>query len=280
MCRDLRDIEITSGLLKLRELQLDDKKALLKIVRDYAEFSTLRLYRAYQENRREIEKNMNKTRLNYLFKVFRILDEYSSLYGDSEIRKKLSEFCNEDLFSPYGPMNENRMSFTENGVKRYIEEAQINRISLRDTFRMGIEYENCLIGCIVFDTIKRKIKLKGDKLTTIGDVGVFMNSLKESRLQLLPSIRLILYFVDNYLKLENKSDLYISMTTHLCNQETKTLLRTSRGFQLVKNREEELIPSKYGLRKQYVIPYSMLIKTMYPRDHENIIVKIGNTIVN
>ena len=276
MCRDLKNIEITSGQLKLRELKLTKREIndIFLIVRDYAEFSTMRLYKAYKEKREEIEKCMKKTNLIYLFQVFHDLDEHT-LYTDSQIIDKLHNRPDKDLFSPYGPMNENELYFTKRMVRTYIEDAKIKNKPLRNSFRMGIEYENRLIGCIVFDTIVKNINLNGNQITVIGDIGVFLESSNYSRRQLARSIQLMLYFVDKYLELENKDELFISMTTHLCNQETEPLLRSIRGFQ----RDEKLILTEHGLRKHYVISYSK-IKNGYLRDPENITVKIGNTVMD
>jgi hypothetical protein len=203
------------------------------------------------------------------------------LFDKQKIRNKIHDLADKDLFSPYGPMNEENLTyFTTDSIKKYIINAQNSNKFSRNTFRLGIENNNRLIGCIVFDTIKKVVNYNGNEITTIGDFGIFMDSTYGARKYLRHTISLMLCFVDKYLELNDKNILYISMTTHLCNQETLPILHTKWSIQRIANKEyiDELIPTDYGLRKHFVALYSDIVKIFTPIN-QDITVKIGTNIV-
>ena len=261
MCKSLQNIEIKSSVLTLRELKYTDHHTLWGIIRDYSELATIDLYQEYMDNKNETIKNMEMTGLNYLFDLFKEM-ENSSIYNTSIIRKRISMCPDFGLFSPYGPLdlhtNDEDRNFSDK-IKKYIKDAQAHNKPNRSTFKLAILDEDGLIGCIVFDVMKNEIIFNENPITIIGDLGIFIEA-GIRRNNALPSVELIMYFIDKYAKLTDKDNLFISMTTHPCNQDTNSL------FKKINNDAPELIKTEYGIRHRKIIPYSLMASKLLRRN--------------
>jgi hypothetical protein len=254
---------------RMRELQQDDCDRLTGIVRNYSENATLRLYAAYHEKRERIVQAIRESGLDRILNVF---ESFNKQYqGDiNTLKQYITSLPDEELFSPYGPI---QAPFSD-GIKNYIDGAIGERIRPdRDTFRMGIEIAGTLIGGFVFDFIKTEV----DTYKTIGDIGIYTEHTQTARPGWRYALYPAIYFIDSVVKgYEDKGEnLYISATTHPCNIETQRTFSTESGFiELDKN-----ISTAYGPRKMFVCRYSDFLKNFLPRP-EKLKIKITNTLVD
>lgn len=252
---------------RMRELQSEDSDRITQIVRNYSENATLLLYTKYRERREQTIQDIRESGLDKVLTVFEFLDKHYQ--EDINILQRLmTTFPDEELFSPYGPI---QAPFAE-GVKHYIDTAiQERNNPNRDTFRMGIEIEGSLIGGFVFDLIRKKL---GDYIC-IGDLGAFTEHTAAARPAWLYALYPAIFLMDNFVKgyKDKGENLYISATTHLCNSETQKTFVKERGFiELGHN-----IPTVYGPRRTFVCKYSDFIEKFLPWP-EKLNIKITNTL--
>jgi hypothetical protein len=254
----------------VRELQPEDRDRLAGIVRNYSENATLLLYRAYCGGKEQLIRDIGDERLNKTLDAFgKIGRQYS---GDMQsAQQDIRGLSDEQLFSPYGPI---QAPFAES-VEKYINRAIDERNKPdRDTFRLGIEVNGRLIGGFVFDFIEKTI----EGYRTIGDIGVYTEKAITARLGWRYAVYPVMYFINSVVKegYEDKGEnLYISSTTHRCNFETQRMLGNEKGFiELGGN-----IPSAYGHRRTLVCKYTDFVNNFLPRP-ESLRIKITNILVN
>jgi hypothetical protein len=268
---------------RVRELLPGDCGRITQIVRNYSENATLLLYIAYRERRDQIIQDARESGLDRVLNVFESLDKQyqgniNILKADKDAKKRImntlkrfvTSFADEELFSPYGPINKTPFA---DGVKNYIDRAiQERNKPDRDTFRMGIEIAGTLIGGFVFDFIKKDI----DAYKTIGNIGVYAENAQTARQGWRYALYPVICFIDSVVKgYEDKGEnLYISATTHLCNLETQKLLSKENGFIELKNKL-----TGYGPRRMFVCKYHDFIRNFLPQP-ENLKIKIINTLVD
>jgi hypothetical protein len=260
-----------SGDLCLRELRQDDCGRLVEIARNYSVNSTYLLYDLYRKDKEANAKAMCDNGLDMLLDAFKKFDATISGYvvtnTDYKRLKDVMEKYYPDrlLFSPYGPIKPQSGENFEIKVKEYIETAQRElKKQKRDFFRMGIEYKENLIGGFAFDIIEDVIKDDhNNEYRTIGDLGVFLETTHRNRLveTLYCGADLISHLISFQDEIKN---LYISVTTHPLNSETRILLE-KRGWKLI-----DSVTSHYDneKRKRFVIKYTDIINKFLHQNHE------------
>jgi hypothetical protein len=271
MSLNLDNLRIESGALCLRELREGDCEPLEKIIRDYTVNSTLLLYSLYIKDKETKARAMCENGLDMLrdaFKKFDVTVSGSVVTNDDYKRlKDVMEkyYPDELLFSPYGPIKPQHGENFEKKVKEYIETAQTElKKPKREFFRMGIEYQETLIGGFTFDIIEDAITDDHDNTyRTIGDIGAFLETSHRNRLAetLYCAAYLINHLIGSQDKIEN---LYISVITHPLNSETHNLLE-KRGWNLI-----DSVTSHYGneKRKRFVATYTDIINKFLLQNHE------------
>jgi hypothetical protein len=232
---DIHNFVFKNDPIGIRELKRGDCGAIKKIARDYSEYATFLLYKAYctgciedittYELKDEVLDTLK--RLDRTVKLRgKPMEQIENALRDPKVKPQLIDAirrCNErGLFSPYGPI----YAPFSTSVPSYINKAIYTRQQeKRKFFRLGIEYRGRLSGCIIFDIDEQTIQ----GYRTIGDIGVFMENTKV-RNYLRYVLYTVLRFIDQDLGYKDKSaNLYISATTHPCNQETPDMLE-KRGF--------------------------------------------------
>jgi hypothetical protein len=255
----------------VRELQPEDCDRLVEIVRCHSRRATRALYIAYCEGKEQFMRNVGDRKLNNILDIF---GNVGQRYSKSEkvVERYIRSFSDEQLFSPYGPI---QAPFEED-VKEYIKSAIDERNQPdRDTFRLGIEINSRLTGVFVFDFKEKTIKDDGKNYRTIGDIGICTEDSETVRLGWRYAIYPVMYFINSVVKgrVDKSEDLYISITTHPCRFETQKLLGSCfTGM-------EGNIPSAYGPRKTFVCEYAKFIGNFLPRPR-SLRIKITNILVD
>jgi hypothetical protein len=261
----------------VRELQLEDSKRLVEIVRNYSRNATLFLYEDYCKDKEQLKRDIRDVQNKGLNNTLDAFDKIGQQYsGDMQSAQGyIGGLSDEQLFSPYGPI---QAPFAES-VEKYINKAIDERNKQnRDTFRMGIEIGGRLVGGFVFDFIK-KMK-KGYR--TIGDIGVYTENTKIARIGWRCAVYPVIYFINTVVKghVDESKNLYISATAHPCNSEALNPLRKVLDF----IGPDEMIPTKHGLRKLFVCKYVVfaehLLAGNFLPSTTNCRIKITNTLVD
>jgi hypothetical protein len=287
------NLVIENGKLRLRELRDNDCEKIVKIVRAFSIVATVKLFIAYTNNK-SFKHTMRDMNENGLFE--KLLDDFKRL--EKELAQKkivpntidcenfiteiLSNFPDDHLFSPYGPI---QVPF-DKSVKEFIETAkdarELPKETAKDTreppkrylFRMGIEFDGKLIGCFTIDFTKRKTL--GYYKETFGDPGIFIDpdyrKIKDIGTEPVWKyvFSLAASFVEEYYPFKDES-IPISATTHRLNQETGGILCKANGF----TEYNGLVLVNYGERRFFTISYTDFIRE-FKLDREK---QRGKTII-
>jgi hypothetical protein len=258
---DKNSVIISSNIVCLRELQHNDRERIAEIAREAAIYSTSILFGEYLNDKEKEKKKMSicDPSLEHLIPYFEeITKQMSKPISSNERVKILKNYIStripeQNLFFAYGPLQTPLDKSSEEYIRNAITWREMPK---REAFRMGIEYEGKLIGCCVFDFLEPTSITSEHKIT--GDLGILVhpdyrilekNDRRtkcwcEAFFAMAAFIQQIfpLYYPDD-------TDMYIYVTTHPCNRETKNIL--ANGFTPL----GEINNINYGSRKLFEIKY-------------------------
>ena len=263
----LSGIAIEHEDLRIRELTEGDLDRIVELIRNFSMDTTSALYEAYTGGREKVEKEMYECGLPELVTRFETFNNQtdSTVTGINRLnkfREALKTWDEGDLFCPYGMLQAPFARNTENYIRRAVNTAAENP---RDEFRMGVEFRGRLIGCFVFDFIKKTVVNK----ETIGDFGMF----GESAMMTHPGAIYypVVYFLEGMLPASQKKKIHIGVTLHPCDYIRPPFFAPEYGFEPAGTVEYLYGNSK---RNRFTAKYSDFAKTIWPSNKEHSLPRI------